>query len=198
MATLQKIEKKAAGRHLNRYDLTYHTGTSAEPEKIYEIVSRRPDLSVDTLSMDKAGAALMIFDSNHEHMLLGVEFRMGTGEYVINNIEGFIDPGESPEQAAARELYEETGLSLTHMLDVLPFAYICPSITEMAATLIVCEADGILRPSENPNENITPVWYTREELNVMLHHNAPAFSIRAQMMAYLWSISQRRQPWPIG
>lgn len=188
MATLQKTKKKAAGRHLNRYDLMYHTGASAKPEKIYEIVSRRPDLSVDTLRMDKAGTALMIFDSNHERMLLGIEFR----------IEGFIDPGESPEQAAARELYEETGLSLTRTLDVLPFAYICPSVTEMATTLIVCEADGILRPSENPNETITPVWYTREELNVMLHHNAPVFSIRAQMMAYLWSISQRRQSWTIG
>jgi ADP-ribose pyrophosphatase len=44
-----------------------------------------------------------------EQVVLVRQFRHGTGEFTLEIPGGLIDPGEGPQQAATRELLEETG-----------------------------------------------------------------------------------------
>lgn len=185
MAELKEIRKVSPGEYLNKYELEYET--SDGNRKIYEMVSQNPDLHPDTIGKERTGVVLVVFDHYHEHMLLGVEFRMGVNCRVVNNISGFIDPGETIEMAAARELKEETGLDLTKLLDVLPFSFTCPPVTDMATALVVCEAEGELKPSDNSNEEIMPIWYNKSELRAMLHNPCCKFSGRTQGIAWMWS-----------
>lgn len=185
MAQLKEIRKVSPGKYLAKYELEYETKDGGR--KAYEMVSHNHDLQIETIGKEKTGVVLVVFDPSHEHMLLGIEFRMGVNCHIINNISGFIDPGESVRQAAVRELREETGLELTRLLDVLPFAYTCAPVTDMATSLVICEAEGDLKFSDNPNEEIIPAWYSKGELRAMLHASCYKFSGRTQAIAWMWS-----------
>lgn len=184
MVTLKTVKPVSTGKFLSKYELIYETEDGNN--KAYEMVSHNSELAVDTMGQDQSGIVLLVFDRNHEHMLLGVEFRMAINHHIINNISGFIEPGETPEQAAARKLREKTGLELTKILNILPFSFSCASVTDMTAALVICEASGGIIPSENPNEEISPVWFSKGQLQVLLKDPEVSFSGRAQALVYMW------------
>ena len=101
-------QKKESGRFINRYDLHYTMEDGSE--KIYEMISRNPDLKTfEELTNDHDDAvSLIMHDESGEKILLNREFRMAVGRWVYNFPAGLIDEGETPEQAARRELKEET------------------------------------------------------------------------------------------
>lgn len=185
MAILKDVRLVSPGRYLNKYELNYET--SSGRKKVYEMVSHNPALTADTIGKEETAIVLLVFDHSHEHILLGREFRMGVNCYVMNNIAGFIDAGETAEQAAARELMEETGLRLARVLDILPTSFTCAPVTDMTTTLVVCEAEGTLADSDDPNEEIHPMWLDRESVRSMLRDPACKFAGRAQAFAYMWA-----------
>ncbi|WP_372367401.1 NUDIX domain-containing protein [Candidatus Uabimicrobium sp. HlEnr_7] len=56
-----------------------------------------------------AGAKILAVTNNNELVMVH-EYRGAAGDYVLRIPTGAIEPGEKPEEAAARELQEEVGL----------------------------------------------------------------------------------------
>ena len=106
----QKINKVHEGKFITRFDIGYELSDGSE--KNYEIISRSKDLAGERELLDSPvdSVILMVTDEEGERILLNREFRMATGRWVVNFPAGLIDPGETPREAAARELREETGL----------------------------------------------------------------------------------------
>jgi len=68
------------------------------------------------------GAVMIVPMLNDETILLIKEYAAGTHSYQLGFPKGLIDPGESSEQAANRELQEEVGYkseSITHLHTVM-------------------------------------------------------------------------------
>ena len=54
--------------------------------------------------------AVMVLPITEEHLVMVREYAVGSEAYELGFVKGLIDPGESPEQAANRELKEEVGM----------------------------------------------------------------------------------------
>ena len=114
----EKLEKISGGAFLHRYDITY----SDEKDRrfTYEMVSRDPRLdSFEKLRGHKPDAVVMaLTDRAGERFVLIHEFRLELGRRIYGLPGGLIDGDETPEEAALRELGEETGLQASQWIDL--------------------------------------------------------------------------------
>lgn len=169
------------GEYLNNYELTYIN--KAGNNKVYEMVSRDKYTDVSDVGKKIAGVTIAAF--NGDQILLSREFRMGVNRYVYSFPSGLIDEGETPVQAAKRELMEETGMELTDIRSVLQPAFSCTGITDEKTIIVFCEAEGETCECSFDDEEICSSLYTKEEVRKMLEEET--FSARAQAVCYLWS-----------
>lgn len=179
------ITKKETGKFINRYDITYET--IDKKEKVYEMISRKKEInSIEELQGTKPDAVVIACtDESGEHILLSKEFRLAVGDWVYNFPAGLIDPGESYEQSAKRELWEETGLELYEINDFLGTSYSAVGFSNEINVTVIGKARGEFRPSTSTVEEIIPGWYTKAEVKELL--KTGKFAARTQAFCYMWS-----------
>ena len=180
------------GEYLSFYEIEYQDDFGHN--KTYEMVSRtgsrksgKPPLTLDTIGKELNAIVLFILNEDHTKTLLPTEFRMGVNQYVIGNIAGLIEPGETVEEAARRELFEETGLTLTKIEQQFAPAYVCSGVTDEAGTLLICTVSGDICPSDSIYEEIHARWVTKEEAQKILRDKAAFFSSRSQILLWMWA-----------
>lgn len=179
------IKKIHQGKFIARYDLTYVTTDNVE--KVYEMISRNRNLEkFEDLSSHGADAVVMIMHSmDGEKILLNREFRLPAGAWVYNFPAGLIEPGESVEEAAARELKEETGLAIGEITDILGESFSAIGFSNEKNVCIVGKAYGNFEKSTSTFEEIQAAWYNKEEVASLL--DSEYFAGRTQAYCYLWS-----------
>ncbi len=183
----QRIRKIHQGRFITRYDVDYVTAEGHS--KTYEIISRNPDIqTLDDLQNKQPNAVVMILtDERGERILINREYRMAMAQWIYNFPAGLIDPGETPEESAKRELREETGLVLTRIDDVLDNSYSAIGFSNERNICVFGAAQGEFRKSTSDVEEITPGWYTKEEVKKLLR--TEPFAARTQAYCYAWANS---------
>jgi len=178
---LKGLKKTGNGKALKSYELYYENEEGYK--KTYEIISHSDMKDKEELGNHISGVSLCIF--RDDKMLLLREFRMGVNRFVYNLCAGMQEEGESIEDAAKRELYEETGLELSRIIKILPPAYAAVTISDIKNQMIFAEALGETKDHSTPSENIKAAFYTREEVARLLE--TETFATRAQVLAYLFS-----------
>ena len=119
----KSIKKVHEGAFVHRYDISYETKDGRK--KIYEMISRNPRIkTLEDLQKKEANSVVLILhDESGEKLLLNREFRLSMGDWIYSFPAGLIEPGETPEETARRELKEETGLDLVNIKEILPLCY---------------------------------------------------------------------------
>lgn len=183
--TFNGIQKVHEGKFINRYDISYTTKDNKK--KVYEIISRDKDLKTiqDIQNPHTDGVVIIMTDMQGEKILLNREFRMAVGDFVYNFPAGLIDRGETPEEAAARELREETGLTLKEIDDKLYDSYSAIGFSNETNAVVIGKAEGEFAPSDSSLEEIEAAWYSKEEVKELLKNKH--FAARTQAYCYLWS-----------
>ena len=184
----QGIRKVHEGKFITRYDVDYVTA-EGNP-KTYEIISRNRQLqTLEDLQNRKADSVVMILtDDSGERILVSREYRMAMAQWIYNFPAGLIDPGETPEVSAKRELWEETGLTLVRVDDVLDNSYSAIGFSNERNVCVFGAAAGAVRESTSDAEEIVPGWYTRAQLRELLR--TEAFAARTQAYCYAWAYGQ--------
>ncbi|MDO4283743.1 MAG: NUDIX hydrolase [Eubacteriales bacterium] len=183
------IRKVAEGRFLSFYEVYYETGDGKR--KAYEMVSRNRSMAslADVQNEGAVESVVMIMHDGeaHERILLNREFRMAVGGYSYNFPAGLVDAGESLEEAVARELREETGLTLVQIEERMGVSYAAVGISNERNRTFIGIARGELAESDSSFEETNAGWYTKEEVRELL--KTEVFAARAQAYCYLWARS---------
>lgn len=113
------------------------------------------------------------YDPKRDEVVLVCEFRpgcfvAGDDPFTANVVAGVIAPGETPAQAAVREMREEAGLDLLHPIVVHPGAYVSSGGTSEKIAIVVGIVDtsraGGVHGNPEEQEDILTVVLTRSEL----------------------------------
>ena len=112
MSSIGQIIKKVSSRFLSYYELeAVHRDGSSSP---YYMVSRNPDeRTLKAVTGENPPDGVVIYGLYQDKVVLVRQYRYPIGGFVYEFPAGLVEPGEHIEQAAIREMYEETGLTLT-------------------------------------------------------------------------------------
>ncbi len=179
---LLHLNKVKDGHYLKNYELTYLNKIGKE--KVYEIVSFENLNSPEDIGQKANGVSIVAICEGK--MLLLKEFRLGVNRYIYNLCAGMIEKGETIEECIKRELYEETGLSVTAIKKILPASFAAVAITDIMTHIAFVEVSGQIEDHTSANEEITAGLYSKEEVKNMLE--IEIFSSRAQLAAYMFTL----------
>ena len=175
----KSIKKVHEGAFVHRYDISYETKDGRK--KIYEMISRNPRIkTLEDLQKKEANSVVLILhDESGEKLLLNREFRLSMGDWIYSFPAGLIEPGETPEETARRELKEETGLDLVNIKEILPLCYSAVGFSNETNLCAVGTAAGTFQESSSAVEEIEAGWYTKEDVRRLLQSSL--FTARTQI-----------------
>lgn len=174
------MEKVKDGKYLKNYELIYRN--KAGKEKRYEIVSRKELKTPEDIGRKTSGVSIVACMDGK--LLLLREFRMSINKAIFNLCAGMIEENETIEECIKRELYEETGLYVKRIKDILPPSYSAVGISDTKTYIAFVEAEGELEDHTSNNEEISAAFYSKEEIKELLLNEE--FSSRSQIIAHFF------------
>ena len=113
----------------------------------------------DILELGDAAAVLAI--TRGGEVVLVRQFRPGPGRVLDEMPGGLIDPGESPLEAAARELLEETGYRGT--IEIVGYCWLMAPATRKQWVAVARDCERVAEPDPGPDEFCETVLVSLDE-----------------------------------
>jgi ADP-ribose diphosphatase len=148
--------REEGDRHVEEVDLEFGNG---ERRRYRRVLSRGP------------GSVIIAAMPDPETVLLVREYACGVHRYELGLPKGRMDEGETPEQAANRELKEEAGFG-ARRLQVLRPLTLAPGYMEFATHLVLAEDLYSERlPGDEPEEIDVVPWKLADLHALMLRED---------------------------
>ena len=140
--------KLTAEKWLNLFEVRYIARTG--DEKSWQMASRQNEPKCLTGGYHKPDAVVIVpFHTVKDKMVIIREYRVPLDGYEYGFPAGLVDNGESVEQAARRELMEETGLTASRFIKISPPIYSSAGMTDESVAMVYVECEG--EPSNSAN-----------------------------------------------
>jgi ADP-ribose pyrophosphatase len=171
---IDNIKRIAGGNYLNFFGLEGHGKSGSDQVErnfTWEFFSRKKEIPKEPDDKKSQADAVVVValhtdeDRHNPKIVLVKQFRPPIRDFVYELPAGIIDPGENAEQAARRELKEETGLDATEILNQSPKVYNSPGCTDESCCIITLACEGKLSTNNiEDNESIIPMLLSPKEL----------------------------------
>jgi ADP-ribose pyrophosphatase len=117
-----------------------------EAQLRFELFNGKMSPLVRRLSLERGDSvAVLVFNQTTDKLILVSQFRYPTYQnqdgWIIEAIAGMVDPGETPEESAQREVQEETGLNIDRFEHITTF-YPSPGGSSERIHLFYSEVSG--------------------------------------------------------
>ena len=191
MGKINSIKKQTDNRYVN-LDNVKATSVHDTPVN-YFVASRAKDvdsLKITTRRNDPDGVIIYaIYGEAHDKVVLIRQYRYTLGDYIYEFPAGLVELDENYHEGAIRELYEETGLSLSPIQ--VPDAYQKPYFTtvgmtdESCATVYGYASGAISTKAQEDTEEIEVVLADRQEVKRILKEEKVAIMTAYMLMHFL-------------
>jgi ADP-ribose pyrophosphatase len=114
------------------------------------------------------GAVALVPMVDADHVCLLRNYRYAAGQTLIEVPAGTIDPGETPDSTAPRELAEETGYRAARLTRVADW-WVSPGVFTERMFLYLCEELTPGPTEHQPDEHLEPVVVPWDEAMAMVH-----------------------------
>lgn len=187
MSDIGAIRKLTDKPFLNLYEVeAIHRSGSRHPYFLASRAKSIEDLKAVTRRNAPDGVIVCgVYGQAKDRLVLIRQYRYPLGAYVYEFPAGLIDPGEQPSDAAARELFEETGLTFSRVCTAPPFFTSVGLTDESCATVFgYCQGTPTSCHQED-SEEIQVVLADRAECRRILKEENVALMCGYMMLHFL-------------
>lgn len=186
---IEKAQKLTDQKWLNMFDIAYVD--TAGRQKSWQIASRSGTPKCITGRYHVPDAVVIVpFHTAQKKLVITREYRIPLADYEYGFPAGLIDPGESIEQTARRELMEETGLTVTRFLKISPPVYSSAGMTDESVAMVYAECDGQLSTAGNTDSELIEVQLVTSTQAIQLCNN-PALKFDAKAWLVLVRFAEK-------
>jgi ADP-ribose pyrophosphatase len=158
MVEIKGSRKLTVEKWLNLFAVRYVARTG--DEKSWQIASRQKEPKCITGSYHRPDAVVIVpFHTVKNKMVITREYRVPLNDYEYGFPAGLVDSGESVEQAARRELMEETGLTVSGFIKISPPIYSSAGMTDESVALVYVECEGEPSNSANTDSELIEILF---------------------------------------
>lgn len=183
---MEKVTRQTDNRHLNMYHIDAHR-KDGEPFDYY-FASRNDDEHIKYVTHSTRAEGMAIYavcQDEPGRIVLLRQYRYPIGDYVYELPAGLIEPGESAEDAAVREMKEETGLTLTVYEGGRDYyrnpGFLAQGITDESGSFVYGFVSGSISDRyQEQTERIEVLFADKDEVRRIL--STERVSMRAMLM----------------
>ena len=182
---ITKVKKITDYPFLNMYEVAYRD--LGGREKIWQIASRSDPPKSISGKFDLPDAVVIVpYHRKQQKMAIIREFRIPLNDYQYGFPAGLVDPGESVEETVKRELFEETGLTVTDIVRISPPIYNSSGITDESISMVYVECEGEHRREKNTSgsEDIETLFVDAPEAAALCGRGDIKFDVKTWLVLY--------------
>ena len=191
MKKINHIEKVTNNRFLNLYHMDVND-TKGNPFNYYFVSRNDTDnLKIKTRKLDPEGIVIYaVTEEENPRLVLIREYRYPLDDYIYALPAGLVDAGETPGEAAAREMLEETGYAFKEYVGGeaafrRPFL-MGPGFTDEASSAVFGYVDlANCRPELESSEDIEVILADKEMVREILRKEKVSLRGAYLMMQFL-------------
>ena len=176
---IKSVKKITDYKHLNLFSINYQDRESCEKEWVFSSRSRHLN-PLEKNHTNPDAVVIVPFHVKEKKLVLIKEFRVCLGGYQFGFPAGLVDRNETITQAGKRELYEETGLSVTKVLTKSPAVFSSSGMTDESVSLLFVECQGETTNRFNEaSEEIETIMFSRNQAADLLSEPNIKFDVKS-------------------
>jgi ADP-ribose pyrophosphatase len=194
MSRIRGGKKLTGQKWLNLYDIAWVDAEGRE--RNWQLATRGPEPKCISGAFDRPDAVVIVaYHRQRRRMVVTREYRVPLADVEYGFPAGLVDAGETPSQAAARELKEETGLTVTRVVRVGPPIYSSAGLTDESVSMVYVECDGSVSDAGNVGgEQIEVLFIDQPEAQRLCDSTDVKFDAKAWLV--LTVFGRTGAPWP--
>lgn len=179
---IKSADKLTDLKWLNLFDVDYLDQDGGHRSWQLASRSRRPKCITGKFNVPDA-VVIVPFHTAEKKIVIIKEYRVPLADYEYGFPAGLIDPGETIEQTARRELQEETGLTVTRFLKISAPVYSSAGMTDESVAMVYVECDGQPSTAGNQDSELIEVrLVTRTQALQMCENPALKLDVKAWLV----------------
>lgn len=176
------IKKLTDYKWLNLFEIAFTD--NAGHDNSWLMASRRKEPALAQPVNLPDAVVIVPWHIGEQKLVLLREFRVILNNWLYALPAGLLDAGETVENTARRELFEETGLELKEIHTVSPPLYSSAGLTDETVSLVFAFCDGTPAKLSSQAEEAETLLVSRDEAKMLLQDKSASFDVRAWMALF--------------